>query len=170
MTTNRYRYELLFPRSQFPDSTVVEFSKPTVSDIPGLAELMLSAYQGTIDYDDETHEDAEEELRSFFHHHPMLDYSTILIGSNVYNAACLVSYLDNENAPLIAYIMTRRRSKGTGLARSLLETVLTLLEASGHSRVLATITEGNVPSERLFTSCGFERLDRQTNSATEPSV
>jgi len=162
---NRYRYVLSFPRSQLPESTAVEFSKPTVSDIPGLAELMLSAYQETIDDDDETHEDAEHEVRSFFRNHPMLDHSIFLTAGNDYTAACLVSYLDNENAPLIAYIMTRRGSKGTGLARSLLETVLMLLEASGHSRVLATISEGNVPSERLFTSCGFERVGRNTNLA-----
>ena len=162
MSTKRYRFALALPRPQLPVARPVEFSKPTVSDISGLAQLMLSAYQGTIDYDNETQEDAQAELRSYFHHHPMLDHSAILSSSNGYIAACLVSFLDNENVPLIAYIMTSHTSKRTGLARCLLEAVLILLQAAGHSRVLATITEGNVPSERLFISFGFERVDGKT--------
>jgi RimJ/RimL family protein N-acetyltransferase len=170
VAVERYRYVLEFPCPQLTDSKAGDFSKPTASDVSSLAELMFSAYQGTIDYDDETQEDAKEELRTYFRNQPILDHSAIQRGSNSYIAACLVSHLGSENTPLISYIMTRRESKRTGLARSLLEAVLMHLEMAGYSRVLATITEGNVPSERLFTSCGFERVDRKTDSMKEISI
>jgi L-amino acid N-acyltransferase YncA len=122
---------------------------------------MLSAYQDTIDHDGESLDDARREVQGYFRGHPLLEHSVVIAGdpNDVLLSACLVAYLTDEEAPLIAYVMTRRASKMHGLARTILNDVLARLENAGHDVVLATITEGNTPSERLFGSIGFERLD-----------
>jgi RimJ/RimL family protein N-acetyltransferase len=153
----RHKYILNLLGTQSSISSRNSISKPTACNTSALATLMLDAYQGTIDYDDETFEDAIEEVQNYFNNHPILNHSAILIRNDDCIAACLISYLEKQKAPLIAYIMTKRESKRTGLARALLDSVLVNLEVAGFTRVLAVITEGNVPSERLFNRCGFKR-------------
>ena len=48
--------------------------------------------------------------------------------------------------------------KGAGLGRTAVDHSLSLLASDGVEEAGAVITDGNVPSERLFTSLGFTRV------------
>jgi RimJ/RimL family protein N-acetyltransferase len=67
-------------------------------------------------------------------------------------SSVLVSWI--KGSPFIGYVMTRAEHKGSGWARQVTTQTLTSLAAEGHTRVVLFITEGNVPSERLFRSLG----------------
>jgi GNAT superfamily N-acetyltransferase len=146
-TTRRYTYYLDLAELGDPagirDAAADAVRQPHPDDLEALAELMLSAYRGTIDDDGETLEDAIREVRSFFDGAPLLEASLVAEDRAGLRSACLVSRYDGS--PLVAYVMTRPGSKGRGHAGRLL-------------RVLAAITDGNTPSERLFRRLGFTRI------------
>ena len=132
------------------------------SDIDALADLMLDAYHGTIDYDDEGIEDAIAEVQAYFDGErggpPLPEFSRLAFRNDHLIAACLSARWDQREQPIIAYIMTRASEKRRGLARYLLTLVLSQLQNAGHSGVCAVITDGNAASERLFLGAGFRRL------------
>lgn len=121
-------------------------------DLEALAELMLDAYIGTIDYEGEDYEDAVAEVSGYLDGTPLLDHSYTLEIAERLISAVLVSMIDD--APFIGYVMTRAEDKGVGWARQVTAHALNSLAGEGHARVVLYITEGNVPSERLFRSLG----------------
>lgn len=122
-------------------------------DLEDLARLMLDAYVGTIDYEDENLEDAMEEVRSFLDDdRALLDRSYLVDDDGTIASAVLVSM--SEGRPFIGYVMTRASHKSRGLARLVTTTALERLAADGHEMVVLYITEGNTPSESLFHSVG----------------
>ncbi|MCI0678432.1 MAG: GNAT family N-acetyltransferase [Actinobacteria bacterium] len=130
---------------------------PHLDDLEALSTLMLEAYAGTIDYDDETIDDARREVSQYLTGSPLLDMSRVahLDGSMV--GAVLVSEWGGE--PLIGYVMTRPEHKNKGLATLMLRTCLRVLSESGSSKAHAFIAEGNVPSEALFLGVGARRVE-----------
>ena len=129
------------------------------ADADKLANLMLDAYRGTIDYQGENIDDAREEIRTCFRGGSggtfLQDISAVIIRDDLPVSACLCVKSDEHAYPLIAYSMTRASEKGNGLAQYLLASVLQKLKCAGYSGVTAVITEGNIPSERIFRSAGF---------------
>jgi predicted GNAT family acetyltransferase len=126
-------------------------------DLEGLARLMLDAYVGTIDYDDESLEDAIEEVRSFFDDgKALLNGSYLVEGDGTIASAVLVSL--SEGKPFIGYVMTLPSHKNQGLARLVTTTALERLARDGHKTVGLYITEGNTPSEALFRSVGAVQI------------
>jgi RimJ/RimL family protein N-acetyltransferase len=59
----------------------------------------------------------------------------------------------------VAYVLTAPEWKRQGVALGLLVATLRALRDAGDEYVDATITEGNVASERLFAAAGFHRYD-----------
>lgn len=122
-------------------------------DLEGLASLMLDAYVGTIDYDDESLADAIEEVRSFLDEEDaLLDRSYVVEVDGTITSAVLVSLY--EDGPFIGYVMTLPSHKNQGLARLVTCTALERLAGDGHEKAVLYITEGNSPSEALFRSVG----------------
>ena len=118
---------------------------------------MLDAYVGTIDYDDESLEDAIEEVRSFFDDgKALLNGSYLVEGDGTIASAVLVSL--SEGKPFIGYVMTLPSHKNQGLARLVTTTALERLARDGHKTVGLYITEGNTPSEALFRSVGAVQI------------
>lgn len=140
----------------------IQLKPALISDGDALAALMIDAYRGTIDYDDETIEDALDEIHAYMDGQrggaPLLSVSRLAFRRDELISACLVAEWDDRSQPIIAYVMTRADAKRQGLARNLLITVLILLSEAGHSEVRAVITDGNTASERLFKNLGFERV------------
>lgn len=139
------------------DPALGEIRAPSLADADGLAQLMLDAYNGTIDYDGESIEDARIEIEEFFSSEPILECSRVVDTGGELAAATLVSLWDGT--PLVAYVMTRSSSKGRGLAREVLVAAIDCLARTSNPQVQAFITEGNTPSERLFASLGAVPLD-----------
>lgn len=161
------RFEYVFELKAFVcpavPSPMVEVSwrNPAIADTQILAELMLASYYGTVDYQGETIEDALREIESGFaglSNQGWLRSSWLGFLENELAVACLVDFWQERNAPLIAYIMTAPRWKGKRLATAALLHSLQSLYDKQCSEVRAVITEGNEPSEKIFTRIGFKRL------------
>ena len=150
----RIRYEI--DLSQPPDLDVPDCltsRQVTPGDLHGLARLMLDAYIGTIDYEDETLDDAIDEVRGFLENEAaMLDNSFVVEDRGSIVSGILVSMVDD--APFIGYVMTDPAHKRQGLGRAVTSTALRRLAEDGHQKVVFYITEGNIASETLFRSLG----------------
>ena len=116
---------------------------------------MLDAYLGTIDYDGETIDEARAEVAGYLDGSPLLEHSFVGMVEGSIVSACLVGTW--EHGPLIGYMMTAAEHKSRGLASHLLDHSLAALAEAGEAEVSAWITEGNLPSERIFLRAGFER-------------
>ena len=119
-----------------------------------LADLMLDAYVGTIDYEGETAEQALEEVDGFLAESAYLEVSQLAVHDEIVQSAAMMAWFDDR--PLVAFVMTRAAAKGTGLATVLLDHVVNRVWQSGATEIRAFITEGNLPSEVLFKRAGFE--------------
>lgn len=150
----KLRYEIDIP-SPVSTTSSSEVNIRTVSptDLGGLARLMLDAYVGTIDYDDENLDDAIDEVRAFLDDaDSLLDRSYIVEDEGTVVSAVLVSM--SQGRPFVAYVMTLPSHKNQGLARRVITHALKRLSDDGHEKVVLYITDGNRPSESLFRSVG----------------
>jgi len=161
------RFEYVFELKNFkpvvaPDPLMgMVWRNPSTSDKQILAELMLDSYRGTIDYDDETIEDAVNEVGSYYSRlaDPIwLESSWLGLIDHELACACLVDFWKERRVPLISYVMTASRWKGKQLATTAVLRTLQSLANKNLAEVRAVITEGNLPSEKVFTRLGFERL------------
>ena len=66
-------------------------------------------------------------------------------------------FLESRSSPIISYVMTASKWKGKRLATSGVSRSLQSLTENNYAKVYAVITEGNIPSERVFTRIGFKR-------------
>lgn len=119
-----------------------------------LADLMMDAYMGTIDYDGETPEQAVEEIDGYLKTEAHLEVSRAAVSGGVIQTAVLMSRI--AGAPLVGYVMTRAAVKGQGLASALLDIATEAVWANGASEISAFITEGNLSSEAIFHKAGYE--------------
>jgi RimJ/RimL family protein N-acetyltransferase len=126
---------------------------------------MMDAYVGTIDYGGETHEQAVEEVDGAFQDEALLAESRIALRDGVIHSAVLVSLVDGD--AFIGYVMTRADDKNQGLASALLDLSVEAIWAAGYDEIRAVITEGNTPSEKVFTRAGFTIVE--TTGAQEPA-
>jgi RimJ/RimL family protein N-acetyltransferase len=152
------RYQIR-PHSPAADHLVLR--KPSLADVSLLADLMLDAYRGTIDYDGETYQQSLEEVQRFFggeYGQPLFDASWLGLSDQELVTSCCVSYWEKRHAPLISYLMTRARWKNRGYGAWMLREAINSLQILGYERAYAFITEGNLPSEVIFASHGFSRL------------
>jgi GNAT superfamily N-acetyltransferase len=154
----RFKYTLDLSLWNEPLGDVSDCQVPGVNDAPKLPTLLLAAYHGTADDEGEKKSDADAFVQKFFSEAPILSCSRILVKDDVLQAACLISMW--ESAPRITTIMTHPDRKNQGLGRLLLIACLRALRDEGHRSVNAWITAGNAPSERLFSSIGFHRMER----------
>jgi GNAT superfamily N-acetyltransferase len=163
---NEYSLDLSEFTADAPASigTEIEVRGAQRMDIPDLADLMIDADRGTIDYDDETIEDALSEVAAYMGGErggaPLLDVSQLAFLEEELISACLVAEWDERQQPVIAYVMTRAKWKNQGLAKRLLISTLGKLKREGYRGVRAVITEGNKPSEHLFIEQGFRIINR----------
>lgn len=155
----RHLYKLALPvspavlRIQHPTGGALR--NPTIEETEALAELMLDAYVNTIDYEGEDTDDALEEVNRYFAGSPRLDCSWVYASGDILLAASLIGA--RGNTPIISYILTRTRWKGRGLGGYVVRQSLLSLQDSGFSEVVAGVTDGNTPSEKIMARFGFVR-------------
>ncbi len=162
----RYEYTLDLQKMKLRNTAVpvhLTLRPPTPVDTPVLADLMMDAYPGTIDFDGtETWDDAWHEVDGFYQGRsgmPLLDCSRLVLAGNEIASACLVGMWDERQRPLLYYIMTAAQWKGQGLAKIALHHALQATASAGYAEILAIITAGNIPSEKLCLKAGFKRID-----------
>jgi GNAT superfamily N-acetyltransferase len=140
---------------QLPAS--LRIRRPRTSDLAALADLMLDAYRGTIDYDGETLEQAVEEVEGYLAGEAALEWSALAVAGDTVASTVLMSKVNG--GPFVSYVMTRADAKNRGIASVLLDQAVELAWHAGHEEIQAWITAGNAPSERIFTRAGFEIVD-----------
>ncbi len=170
MSTARFagviRHEYLVTRAGYRSSGKVlprglDIRIPTIDNRLELASLMMDAYLDTIDYEGETEDQAVEEVDGYLAAGAYLDVSRIAVNAGTVESAVLVSRL--AGLPIVGYVMTRAALKGRGFASALLDESMAALWQNGHEDVRAFITEGNTPSEVIFTRAGFEVVGRHSD-------
>lgn len=150
-TRSEYR---MFPITVTPPSVPVTTIHPDEQHRDALAALVLDAYRNTIDDEGETLDDAASAIDYYLasivrpHSYLMLDgadpvaFAFVVVVNDIH-------YID----PVVVASTHKRLGHGATLVRLCL---VSLVDA-GVDEVGATITDGNVASERLFIGLGFHR-------------
>lgn len=122
-----------------------------------LAVLMLDAYRGTTDDEGEDLADAREAIDHYLET-MVAEASFVMIEARRPMAFSFVVVVDGRR--YIDPVVVAAEHKRRGVGRSAVVASLHALADLGVTEVGATITDGNVPSERLFASLGFVRVGR----------
>lgn len=133
-----------------------EVRAATAEDHLELADLMMDAYLGTIDYEGETPEQAVEEVGGYLESASYLEVSRVAVFEGTIRCAVMMSRI--AGVPLVGFVMTRAAVKGQGVASALLDIATDAVWVAGAEEIRAFITEGNLPSEAIFLSAGYERI------------
>ena len=154
--------ELLRSRSEYrrtvwrpPAVTVPPTRPPADDDRRAIADLLLDAYRGTIDDEGETDDDA---LAAADHSLAIVDRDASVVLTEDERIVALSFVITLDGRPYIDPVVTTAARKGRGLGSSVVAASLQRLHDRGLDEVGAVITDGNTPSERLFTALGFERI------------
>jgi GNAT superfamily N-acetyltransferase len=159
------RLRLVLDLARAPEPDAADCRAVAETDREQLAELMLDAYRDTIDYNGETLADARKEVEETIagaYGRFLPDCSFVAPAPAGLAAATLVTLLDPDGpdqAPLLAFVMTRKDCQGRGLAGSLIRRTARALLHSGHSRLRLAVTAANAPACRLYARLGFVAPD-----------
>lgn len=127
-----------------------------VSDDLALAQLMLAAYKGTVDEEEETLEQALTEIRNTLagEHGPFLpDCSRVVEREGQVVSAILVTRWHER--PLVAYAMTAPAWKRRGLATAGMVNTMQDVLATGEKLLSLVVTVKNEPAYQLYQDLGF---------------
>ena len=131
---------------------------PTEADRLDLAILLYAAYRKTIDDEGETFADALAEIDKVFadgYGRFLPGCSFVVAEGEFLLSACLISWWEPHDAPLVVFTMTRPEAQGRGLARALLQRSMNALIDAGYDRLTLIVTDGNSPAQHLYESLGF---------------
>ena len=154
MTRTRSEYRMS-PIQATAASVPLPTIHPDEPQRDSLAAVMLDAYRNTIDDEGESLDDALSAIDYYLasivrpHSYVMLD------GSDLVAFAFVVVVNDVHYIDPVVVASTRKR---LGFGGALVRRCLGSLADAGVFEVGATITDGNVASERLFIGLGFDRL------------
>lgn len=159
------RLGMLLDLARAAGAPAVACRSVTPADAEALADLMLEAYRGTVDYNGETLEDARAEIDrtiSGAYGRFLPDCSFVVEESGTLVSASLVTLTDEDEAgwlPLLAFSMTRPAARRRGLASGLILHSCAALRAAGHSRLGLAVTAANAPARRVYERLGFVPAD-----------
>jgi len=155
MTRTRSEYRLATIDPAALPAAATPLRPPTPADRAAIAHLLLDAYRGTVDDEGETLDDALE-AADLWLHLAIAPHSVVLEEDGRLRALSFVVVVDDRMFidPIVVAASATRR----GLGASMVAASLRSLHTSGITEVGATITDGNVPSERLFAALGFTRV------------
>lgn len=129
------------------------------NDDEALGRLMEHAYAGTIDEALGDNSDGAVEVASWRAAGAVPECSVVAVAPVGALVAATMVFRASAGDHWIAYVFTRPEWKGRGLAAATTAESLRALRAR-HPKtpVLAGVTDGNTPSERLLASLGFRRI------------
>jgi ribosomal protein S18 acetylase RimI-like enzyme len=135
-------------------SAGVRVARP--ADRQALADLLITAYAGTIDDAGETPEEALAEIDRTLGgaYGPYLEDCSFLVESaGAVVAASLITQW--AEAPLVAFVMVAPGFQRRGLGELLLRRSMAALHAKGEGELLLFVTDGNAPAQQLYERLGF---------------
>jgi ribosomal protein S18 acetylase RimI-like enzyme len=151
---------VLLERKLKPEAAPIDPRCRTVrpTDREDLAILLYAAYRGTIDDEGETFADALREIDKTFggdYGSFLPEHSFVIEDGEFLASACLISWFEHHNAPLLVFLMTRPERKRQGLGRSVLTASMESLADAGFEKITLVVTEENEPASRLYEGLGF---------------
>ncbi len=153
MTRTRSEYRLS-PIATQPPSVELVTREVNGTDRNALAALMLDAYRGTIDDEGEDTADALAAVDGYLAEMQQ-QQSFVVIENDRVVAMAFVTVVDGVH--YVDPIVVASDRKRTGLGRQAVRMLLNTLATAGITEVGATITDGNIASEKLFVGLGFTR-------------
>jgi ribosomal protein S18 acetylase RimI-like enzyme len=160
MTRRRIPMEAALVRRALSGSAVSRAVSP--DDREALAILLFAAYRGTIDDEGDSFADALVEVEKTFrgdYGRFLPECSFVVEEGEFLASACLVTFFDPHDAPLVVFLMTRPEAKRRGLARHALERSMNALLEAGYERVTLVVTDGNEPAQSLYRRLGFTPIE-----------
>lgn len=144
---------------------------PVPADAEALAVLMLAAYQGTVDDEGETLEEARAVVAQYFEGvfgPPMPAVSEVTERDGVLVAATLLTQW--WRGPFVAFMITAPEAQRQGLARAGLTRAINRLAAGDEPWLRLVVTQGNSRAEALYESLGFVPVPVPTFEAGESAA
>ncbi len=137
----------------------------TEDDADALADLMLDACRGTVDYNGETFADAQTaiwRILAGMYGSFQPGCSFVYEEGGTLQSASLITTIrlgEQDPTPLLAFAMTRPSAQRRGLASALIMRSARALAAAGHSRLALWVTTTNLPARRVYERLGFLPAD-----------
>jgi ribosomal protein S18 acetylase RimI-like enzyme len=160
MTRRRIPMEGALVRRRLPGFVASRTVAPRDRD--ALAILLFAAYRGTIDDEGDSFADALAEIEKMLrgdYGRFLPECSFVVKDGEFLSSACLVSFFEPHDAPLVVFLMTRPEAKRRGLARLLLTRSMNALLDAGYERLTLVVTDGNEPAQRLYRTLGFTPIE-----------
>ncbi len=159
MSRTRSEYRLSPLPADFESAPTSETAHETrlvdVTDREQLAVVLLAAYRGSVDDEDETEDDALDAIDEYFE--LMLpQHSFVVVEADRVIAMSFVVIVREVN--YIDPVATTASAKRRGVGTAVVQASLRSLADAGVTEVGAVITDGNAASEALFTKLGFVRV------------
>jgi len=154
----RHKLRAKLTRNDTPELDGFKIRNVGEEDGEALAALMLAAYRGTVDYEDEDLNDAREEIGRLAdgeYGKPLWDCSFVAEMSSVIVGAVIVTLDKDEDVPLLAFAMTNPDRKRSKVATTLMKRTVNSMIDAGYRETIAYVTEGNEPSAGLAARFGF---------------
>ena len=161
MPAHPHRLEMTVALASHPRALVAGARRPRPDDLQALANLMLAAYQGTVDYTGESLDDAAQEIAKTFaggYGVFLARYSYVVERESTLVSASLVTRL--EGRPLLAFAMTAPHWKRKGLAKATIGNVMQDLFEAGDTELQLALHARNQTALDLYLGLGFKELRR----------
>ena len=135
------------------------------NDIHSLGKLMLESYRDTIDYEGEGLEEAISEVRATISgkYGRFLEQCSFIIEENGQPlSACMITWYEEMEAPLVSFTMTYPDFKNLGMAGFLLQKSINALLDQGYKELCLAVTEGNTAARHLYEKIGFQAFEEDS--------
>ncbi len=153
MTHTRSEYRMS-PILVAPAQRSLKARHPVDADRDALAAVLLDGYRNTIDDEGEDLDDAYAAIDQYLTRIER-PHSFVAIEQEIVVAFSFVVVV--KEVHYIDPVVVAPPRKQRGFARATVQLCLASLAAAGIVEVGATITDGNIASERLFAGLGFSR-------------
>ena len=130
----------------------------TDGDDGALAGLMERAYAGTVDEQLGGNSDGAVEVADWRAAGPLGEFSVAVVDDDDIVMAASMCSGNLADKVWISYVITEPAWKGRGLGTAAVAESVRRIRERADVDVLAGVTDGNAPSERLLATVGFERL------------
>lgn len=158
MTVGKSRIKMTCKLEKQSISTTYQFNSITQKDITKIATSMLEAYEGTVDQQEETVEEAILEVEKIMKdgYGPFIAEASYWIEMNDEAAAVICINLWDEK-PLITEIYTGKKFLHQGMASMLIRKSMDTLNHMGYDEIILNVTAENSNALHLYKKLGFKQ-------------